>query len=59
MNKGIMDYVLIGASGYAGMLGFVYTLYQFAIIGSDQEFECVTNYADFHPYVYQNQTDLD
>lgn len=47
-----MDYVLIGASVFSGILGLVYSLYQFSIIGSDHEFECLTNNVDFHPYVY-------
>ena len=58
MNN-IIDYVLVGASAFSGLLGFVYSLYQFGIIGSDQEFDCISNQFDFHPYVYQNQTDSD
>ena len=57
--EGIMDYVLIGASAFSGLIGFFYALYQFAILGSDHEFECVTNLSDFHPYAYQNSTELD
>ena len=53
MNS-IIDFALIGASACSGILGFVYILYQFAIIGSDHEFDCVTNQSDFHPYIYQN-----
>ena len=50
----ITDIILIVASAFSGILGFVYALYQFAIIGSDHEFDCVSNQYDFHPYVYQN-----
>ena len=40
-------------------MAVVYGLFAFGAIGSHNTLKCVANAVDFHPYAYQNQTDLD
>ena len=41
------------------VMAIVYGLYAFHATGSSYEKRCLANAVDFHPYAYQNQSDLD